>query len=153
MYIKILSRGFCSKVKIAASRPFGTPPYFAGNLRSTGISQLRAGKTRSKKSSTPPFHIHNLKPECARIPRVLAPKKIPVENFRVWSDLRKISVFFSRISIATCKKNLSACWGLNIDATNLPNSQFEPIYPEVFRGSLIIDLVSTVWSLGLPKVR
>ena len=104
MYIKILSRGFCSKVKIAASRPFGTPPYFAGNLRSTGISQLRAGKTRSKKSSTPPFHIHNLKPECARIPRVLAPKKIPVENFRVWSDLRKISVFFHEFPLPLAKK-------------------------------------------------
>ena len=148
MYIKILSRGFCSKVKIAASRPFGTPPYFAGNLRSTGISQLRAGKTRSKKSSTPPFHIHNLKPECARIPRVLAPKKIPVENFRVWSDLRKISVFFSRISIATCKKNLSATCKLNFDANDLPHSQFEPLYPKVFRGTPEVDLLSTIWRPG-----
>ena len=30
-------------------------PTFAGNSCSSGISQLRAGKTRSKRSSTPPF--------------------------------------------------------------------------------------------------
>ena len=41
----------------------------------------------------PTFHIHFLNPECVTIPWVLAPKKFPIENFRVRSDLQKISLF------------------------------------------------------------
>ena len=47
---------------------------FDGNSRSTGISQLQAGKTQSKNLLFP-FHIHITNPECIRIPWVLAPKK------------------------------------------------------------------------------
>ena len=32
MYKKILSRGFCSKVKIVTAQLFGTPPYFCWQL-------------------------------------------------------------------------------------------------------------------------
>ena len=41
----------------------------------------------------PTFHIHFLNPECVRIPWVLTPKNFPVENFRVWCDLQKKSIF------------------------------------------------------------
>ena len=41
----------------------------------------------------PTFHIHFLNPECVTIPWVLAPKNFPIENFRVRSDLQKISLF------------------------------------------------------------
>ena len=63
------------------------------------------------------------------------------------------NVRFSRISMATCKKNSSACCGLNFDATDLPHSSFEPLYPKFFRGNPEVDLVSTVWPPDLPKVR
>ena len=48
------------------------------------------------------------------------PQKIPGENFRVWINLRKFSVFHE----FACPYAifLSACCGLNFDATNLPNS-------------------------------
>ena len=65
-----------------------------------------------------------------------------VKNFR-----------FSRICMSACDFFLSACCGLNFDATDLPNSQFEPLYPKLFRGTPEVDLVSTVWPPDLPKVR
>ena len=52
-----------------------------------------------------------------------------------------------------CKMISSACCSLNFDATDLPNNKFEPLYPKVFRGTPKVDLVSTVWPPGLPKVR
>ena len=51
---------------------------------------------QQKKGQTfvvPTFHIHFLNPEYVRIPWVLAPKKFPIENFRVRSDLQKSSIF------------------------------------------------------------
>ena len=40
----------------------------------------------------------------------------------------------------------------NFDATDLPNSQFEQLYPKHFRGGLKVDLVSPVWPPALSKV-
>ena len=60
---------------------------------------------------------------------------------------------FSRNSIAARVFFLPACCGLNFDATDLPNSSFEPLYPKLFRGNPEVDLVSTVWPPDLPKVR
>ena len=48
---------------------------------------------QGQKFVVPTFHIHFLNPECVRIPWVLAPKNFPIENFRVRSDLQKISLF------------------------------------------------------------
>ena len=48
---------------------------------------------QGQKFVVPTFHIHILNPECVRILWVLAPKKIPVENFWVQSNLRKFSIF------------------------------------------------------------
>ena len=42
---------------------------------------------------------------------------------------------------------------LNFDATDLPHSSFEPLYPKLFGGNPEVDLVSTVWPPDLPKVR
>ena len=42
---------------------------------------------------------------------------------------RKVTIIhFSRISIALFQKIVAACCGLNFDATDLPNSQFGPLY-------------------------
>ena len=60
---------------------------------------------------------------------------------------------FSRICVSPWWKSSSACCGLNFDATDLPNSSFEPLYPKLFRGNPEVDLVSTVWPPDLPKVR
>ena len=60
---------------------------------------------------------------------------------------------FSRICMSLWWKSSSACCGLNFDATDLPNSSFEPLYPKLFRGTPEVDLVSTVWPPDLPKVR
>ena len=47
---------------------------------------------------------------------------------------------FSRNSIAARVFFLPACCGLNFDATDLPNSSFEPLYPKLFRGNPEVDL-------------
>ena len=60
---------------------------------------------------------------------------------------------FSRNSIAARVFFLPACCGLNFDATDLPNSSFEPLYPKLFGATPEVDLVSTVWPPGPPKVR
>ena len=75
-------------------------------------------------------------------------------SFRFRPGGRRLKNFrFSRISMATCKKDSSACCGLNFDATDLPHSSLEPLYPNVFRGTPEVDLVSTVWPPGRPKKR
>ena len=60
---------------------------------------------------------------------------------------------FSRICMSAREFFLLACCGLNFDATDLPNSSFEPLYPKLFRGTPEVDLVSTIWPTDLPKVR
>ena len=59
---------------------------------------------QGQKFVVPTFHIHFLNPECVRIPWVLAPKNFPIENFRVRSDLQKISLFHE-FSCPLGKKN------------------------------------------------
>merc|ERR1712115_662496 len=89
---------------------------------------------QGQKFVVPTFHIHFLNPECVTIPWVLAPKNFPIENFRVRSDLQKVSLFHE-FSCPLGKKKPSACCGLNFDATDLPHSSFEPLYPKLFRGT------------------
>ena len=59
---------------------------------------------QGQKFVVPTFHIHFLNPECVTIPWVLAPKNFPIENFRVRSDLQKISLFHE-FSCPLGKKN------------------------------------------------
>ena len=80
------------------------------------------------------------------------PKKIPHWKFLGTERFTK-NFHFSRNSIATRVFFLPACCGLNFDATDLPHSSFEPLYPKLFRGTPEVDLVSTVWPPDLPKVR
>ena len=47
---------------------------------------------QGQKFVVPTFHIHFLNPECVRIPWLLAPKNLHVENFRVRSVLPKKSL-------------------------------------------------------------
>ena len=71
-----------------------------------------------------------------------------------WAGGRRVKNFsFSRNYIAARVFFLPACCGLNFEATDLPNSSFEPLYPKLFRGNPEVDLVSTVWPPDLPKVR
>ena len=64
---------------------------------------------------------------------------------------KKFTFFNFHFSLVTL---LSACCGLNFDATDLPKfEQFEQLYPKLFRGTPEVDLVSTVWPPDLPKVR
>ena len=48
---------------------------------------------------------------------------------------------------------VSLCETFNFDATNLPNSYFEPLYPKVFRGTQEVDLESIVCPPHPTKVR
>ena len=75
-------------------------------------------------------------------------------SFRFRPGGRRLKNFhFSRNSTAARVFSLPACCGLNFDATDLPHSSFEPLYPKLFRGTPEVDLVSTVWPPDLPKVR
>merc|ERR1712107_631636 len=62
------------------------------------------GAKQGQKFVVPTFHIHFLNPECVTIPWVLAPKNFPIKNFRVRSDLQKISLFHE-FSCPLGKKN------------------------------------------------
>merc|ERR1712163_40567 len=73
-------------------------------------------------------------------------------SFSTWRPKTKKFPFFTKFH---CRSHffLPAYCGLNFDATDLPNSSFEPLYPKLFRGTPEVDLVSTVWPPDLPKVR
>ena len=58
----------------------------------------------------------------------------------------------SLFSLAAPQKTLAAYCELNFDATDLPHSQFEPLYPKVFRVTLKVDLVSSVWPPAPSKL-
>merc|ERR1712115_431938 len=60
---------------------------------------------------------------------------------------------FSLISVSSNKKKVSGSCTHNFDATDLPNSWFESLYPKLFRGTLRVDLVPIVWHTAPPKVR
>ena len=60
---------------------------------------------------------------------------------------------FSLISLAASKKKVSGSCTHNFDATDLPNSSFEPLYPKLFRGTPEVALVPIVWHTAPPKVR
>ena len=62
-------------------------------------------------------------------------------------------IAFSLISLAAPQKTLGAYCELNFDATDLPHSYFEPLYPKVFKVGLKVDLVPIVGQTGPPKVR
>ena len=53
---------------------------------------------------------------------------------------KKIPVFFTDFLVRPQKKVSGSCT-LNFDATDLQHSQFEPLQPKVFRGTLKVDLV------------
>ena len=126
-------------------------PIFAGNSHFTGISQLRAGKTGSKICCT---HLsYTFSESWVRNDSVgTCPKKFSHWKFSGTERFTK-NFPFSRIFMSLWKKKPSACCGLNFDATDLPHSSFEPLYPKLFRGTPEVDLVSTVWPPDLPKVR
>ena len=74
-------------------------------------------------------------------------------RFRVTGRTVKISVFHW-FPCPSAKKS----FGLDFDATNLPHSQFEPLYPNVFRDTLKVDFFvislasSTLQSQHIQKV-
>ena len=73
------------------------------NSSSSGISQLRAGKT---KKFYPPFHIDILKTESMAVPILPVSKKFSRRKFLVTERFTKI-FHFSRISILLCHMRTS----------------------------------------------
>ena len=67
-----------------------------------------------------------------------------LEKFRVQSVSPK-NFTFSPISVHGRRKKVSNRCALNFDANDLPYSPFEPSYPQDFRGTTEVDLVSRVW--------
>ena len=60
--------------------------------------------------------------------------------------------FFTDFRVRLQKKVSGWCTH-NFDATDLPNSWFEPLYPNLFRGAPIVDLGPVVWHTDPPTVR
>ena len=56
-------------------------------------------------------------------------------------------------SVGICPERVSGWCTHNFDATDLPNSQFGPLYPKLYRGTPIVDLGPIVWHTAPPKVR
>ena len=150
---KFLSGGFRSKVKIAAGQVFPTPPYFCWQL--AFFRHLPTSGRQNKVKTAPQPLIVCLQGICCPIcEHHFTHWTHPDISFRFRAGGRRLKNFhFSRNSIAARVFFLPACCGLNFDATDLPNSSFEPFYPKLFRGRPEVDLVSTVWPPDLPKVR
>ena len=68
---------------------FVTPNNFANGPHFFALTQLRATKTGSTIFCIPRSYRFS---ECVRIPWLLAPKNLPVEDFRVRSNSRKSSI-------------------------------------------------------------
>ena len=124
---------------------------FANGPHFVALTQLRATKTGSKICCT---HLsYTFSESWVRNDSVgTCPKKFSHWKFSGTERFTK-NFPFSRNSTATCVFFLPGCCGLNFDATDLPHSSFEPLYPKLFRGTPEVDLVSTVWPPDLPKVR
>ena len=133
-YKNFLSGGFRSKVKIVTPELFATPTYFCWQLAFYRHLPTSGRQNRVKNLLYPPFIYIFLNPECVRIPWVLAPKNFPIANFRVRSDLQKISLFHE-FSCPLGKKYRRPAADSIFDATDLPHSSFEPLYPKLFRGT------------------
>ena len=130
---------------------FVTPHNFANGPHFVALTQLRATKTGSKICCT---HLsYTFSESWVRKDSVgTCPGKFSHWKFSGTERFTK-NFPFSRNSTATCVFFLPGCCGLNFDATDLPHSSFEPLYPKLFRGRPEVDLVSTVWPPDLPKVR
>ena len=74
-------------------------------------------------------------------------------SLRFRGDGQRVKNHFSGICVSLWLQFLSACCRLNFNATDLPHTQFEPLYPKVFRGPPKVDLESIVCPPGPPKVR
>merc|ERR1711873_183918 len=82
----------------------------------------------------------------------MGPRKIfPLKIFGYGAISKKVP-FFTDFSCRLQKKVSGSCTH-NFDATDLPNSSFEPLYPKLFRGTPEVDLVPIVWHTAPPKVR
>ena len=68
------------------------------------------------------------------------PEKISHRQFWATERVTKKFTFFAILCTATERKAAGSCT-LNFDATNLPHSSFEPLYPEDFRGAPNVDVV------------
>ena len=92
----------------------------AGNSRSTGISQLRAGKTLSKKARSHFLSQRRFSPMYTGLSSFYGPSQY-FSSYLSWR-LKSKKIHFSRISIASCKKNSSACCGVNfkLSKVNFP---------------------------------
>ena len=93
---------------------------FAANSRSTGISQLRAGETRSKQPRSHCLSTGHLLPYMWASFHPLDPSRY-LSSFSSWRPKSKKIQFFTNLR---CRKRFffPACCGLNFDPTDLPNS-------------------------------
>ena len=130
---------------------FVTPNNFANGPHFFALTQLRATKTWSKICCT---HLsYTYSESWVRKDSVgTCPEKFSRPKFSGTERFTK-KFHFSLISLAASKKKVSGSCTHNFDATDLPNSSFEPLYPKLFRGTPEVDLVPIVWHTAPPKVR
>ena len=104
-------------------------PIFAGNSRSTGISQLRAGKTLSKRPRSHFLSTGHLLPYMWVSFQPLDPSRY-LSSFLSWRQKSKNIQFFTNFQCQLQKKSLAYCFGLNFNTTDLPN-RYTPKYSGV----------------------
>ena len=95
-------------------------PHFVGNSHSTGISQLRAGKTQSKRPRSHCLSTMHLLPYMWASFYSLDPSRY-LSLFLSWRLKTKKFPFLTNLCART-RLFLSACCGLTFDPTDLPNS-------------------------------
>ena len=92
------------------------------------------------------IQVHPSLSACIRIPWVLDPKNVPVENFGYGAFYQKNT--FSPISVLKHKTNVAGSCALNFDATDLPKSipflMWSPLFWLWIPGHQI-DLVARNW--------
>ena len=128
---------------------FATAHNFANGPHFVALTQLRATKTGSKICCT---HLsYTYSESWVRKDSVgTCPEKFSRPKFSGTERFTK-KFHFSLISLAASKKKVSGSCTHNFDATDLPNSSFEPLYPKFFRGTPKVNLASTIWLLFRPK--
>ena len=111
---------FALKSKLWPGGFFQHCPNFAGNSLSTGISQLRSGKTRSKRPRSHWLSTMHLLPYMWASFYPLDPSRY-LSSISSWRPKTKKFPFFTKFHCHT-HFFLPACCGLNFDATDLPKS-------------------------------
>ena len=131
MYVKILSEGFCSKVKIVIAQVCETQPYFCWHLAFYRHLPTLGRQNTVKKG---PRHFSSKRHLFPYVCTFYCPSQY-LFSFSNWRPKSKKFPFFTNLHVLK-KIFLAACYGLNLmQPTSFDIASLNRYTPKVFRGS------------------